>query len=590
MPERPGSVTPMAIFKNWWVRFTLTLLVLVGCHLVYGGIFSQLPSSTMPSDSQPDRVEGFLQTVWDGKAAPVDLDPLLRGKGLCWVSGYRGGYPATHQLSMWKSRGSALSQLLADPQLREMEAVEVGLATTLKNYNHEPVARHEVGLWGLLFRCTSGDLCLVPAEFSRRSLLPEIQSIKFRGERTVLRQAKFQAWSWVLRRDSEYLPRLMVRGESLVPPDSISRETISQAAREIAEYEQRMVKQKNGLLPYTFILATGVSSEDERNMVKVCLGSLSLASYARFTGREADRQIAELHLKTMIARFGHRFEGRASITDSEVAWLGPQALFGQALRTLPRPDLFCQKFEQELAQTVLDCLQPDGHFLSSLAVPGSPPPEVLDIEKDENQNPFPGMALMYLTRRSQEDAALVPLPTLDRALKYYLDRFRRRPDKAAVPWLTEACRQRFRIDQDRLSAENVFLLADWNLDNIQDWNSMEAQMRGAVINPERLQYGASCFTSDVGCQLQGLVAAHSVALAKGDQARTKRYSTAILEMSRYLRQLQIRQKGDLYWLPTNLRESPQGGLRDALWTSKMSVDSSASALNAWTEWLSTTAK
>ena len=576
----------MTITKNWWFRFSVGLSVLLGCHLLYGGILTPLPTSSPLADSQPDQVEAFLQALWRGERPGAELDPLLKQSGLCWVTAFREGRPFSQESSYWEARASALPRLLADPQLHEREAVEVGVATSLINYNHEMPGRQDAGVWGLLLRCSSGDLLLTPCEFPRRSQFLDGQSIKYRAERTVLREGKFQALTWVLRHDTRRRPCSLVRGDSIVAPEWASRENIKLATREVADYEQRQVRDHHGLLPYSYAMATGATSEEERNLVKVSLGGLSLANYARFTGREEDRKIATQHLKTMIARFGHRWEDGCAISDSEVSLLGVQALFGLALRTLPRPDAFCQEFEQGLARSLKASLHSDGHFRTGQALPGSAPKQEMDLEKDENQNPFPGMALMYLARRSREGSPVVTQESLDRSLQYYVDRFRRRPDKAAIPWLAEAFRQRFGQDRDPRAAESLYLLVDWNLDNLPAWNRMEPQMRGAMINSERLHYGPTCFTSDVGCQVQGLAAAYQVAQSLGNRERSQRYSKAIMEMSRYLRQMQIRDKEDLYWLPVPLREAPLGGLRDATWNYNLQIDSSSSALNAWVEWLS----
>ena len=168
----------MAIFKNWWFRFFVTLVALFGVHMSYGGLFTQLPTSSVPSDSQRDSLAGFVSQFWEGK--PVkEPDPLLRQSGLCWVTGFRGGYPATNQVSLWESRATSIPRLLSEAGLHEMEAVEVGLATDLTTYSHEPIGRQDAGVRGLLFRCTSGDLCLTPAEFPRRAELPDGQALRY---------------------------------------------------------------------------------------------------------------------------------------------------------------------------------------------------------------------------------------------------------------------------------------------------------------------------------------------------------------------------------------------------------------------------
>jgi hypothetical protein len=572
--------------QKWWGRYILCLSLLLGFHLSYGGYFTSIPTSTVPKGSSPELIGVFLERAWQGHdPAGAELDPLLSQRGLCWVIGFRGGYPVSSHLSLWEKRSRVLSRFLAAPDLHEMEAVEVGVATDVLPYDHEIIQREDVGLWGLLFRCSTGDLCLSPAEFSRWGEFPDGQSSKYTAERTVLKQAKFRDLSWVLRRDRGFVPMPLTRGDLLVPLSTANREGIEASARAAAAYEQRMVHQYEGQLPFLYKTVSGVRSEEGRSLVSLCMGSLSLSKFARYTGAERDRKISDQNLKTMIARYGHTFNQQCYIADSDDCALGAQALFALAIRSQPHPGPTLVEFEHGLARTIQDSLQPDGHFETDRQLPGSPPQSAVDPEKDENQLVFPGLALAYLCERAQAERVVVDLRPLDLALKYYEDRFQRRPDKSAIPWLVEALWQRYQIDRDPQSAERAMSLIDWNLNNLQQWAKMDPEARGAMINPEAVRYGPVCYSYQVGAQLQGLVAGTKLARALGDNQHEARFEEAITEASRFLIQLQFKNSGDLYWLPPSLRGGPQGAIRDCLWNQNIQIDSCGSALNAWMDLL-----
>lgn len=569
------------------MRYLFGLTLVFGVHLSYGGYFTRLPFSRMPPGSSPENIQRFLSAAWNLRAGSLaSEDPLLRQSGLCWVESYRGGHIASSQVSMWQSRALALKQFLGQSDLHEMEAVEVGLASELQSYDHEVIAKDASGLWGLLLRCSSGDLCLTPTEFPRWGEFPDGQSIKYEAERRVLREAKFKALSWVLRRDHSFSPIEIYRGDTLVDLTSMTPQRIQVATRLLAEYEQRTVKQCSGLLPAAYEVRTGLNNEENKTLGNLALGSLGLARYAAWTGVEADRLVSEHHLKTMIGHYGHQLDQVCYLADSDSYALDAQALFALALHCQPRPDKFLQQFEAGLAHTVGACLHADGHFDVRVSLPGGPPLDPIDPEKDPRQFVAPGIALDYLVQRSRSGEAEVAPRALDAALGYYQNRFQRRPDKSVVPWLAEAFQQRYLMDGTLGFAGYVTRLLDWNLNNLQPWAEMEPVIRGAPVNPEARLYGPSCTTAEAAAQMQGLIAGRALSRQLGDLQHEKTYSRAIEEISRYLIQMQFRAKPDLYWLPSSLRAAAVGGVRDVVWGETVRTEGCGGALTGWVAFLS----
>lgn len=570
---------------QWWLRYSLCLFALILAHLAYGGYFSGPPTQA-ESKFDGEAITQWIQQVLDGKpTAPPDW---LKDRGIAWADGYREGRLSYHQSGFSQTRETVLREWLSPGSAARLsEALEIGVASQVLDYGQQEPPRAEKGLWGLYLTGFSHDLSLAPNEFARspRTLQKTFQH--YQQSRGVLRARKFRGPQWLIR-NGQATP--IVRGEALIPLAEVTPQRIQQAAIALGRFEGRLVRQNYGHFPYRFQVLDGKPSEQERILVRNVLGTWSLANFAKWTGKDQDREVALLNIKTTVGRFGHWVDDAAYIADREFAFLGSQAFVALAILNLPQPPADLLRWERGIAQAILKSVRKkdDGYsyFVTTLPLPGLPPPDPgYNPEKDPNQDFFPGETLTYLAAKARQDPAGPWLDTYDQVFPTYRQRFRRIPHPAAVPWLAQACVQRYRCDKSSEARDFAFEVVDWHLDNLQPFAEMDPFLRGSPINPNHKRYGPVSATSGPGVQLEGLVEAYWLARVLDDKPRQQRYQSAILETSRYLIQMQYRDPEELYWLAPALRAAPQGGLRDMPWDHRIQSDSAAHALNAWVHYL-----
>lgn len=590
LPEKgPSSFqeVPIAVSKRgqWWAIYWLALLSLILTHLGYSGYLTWLPTSgpdERRNPAAPNDGEWLLQMLRD---QPVESPVQLAGVDLVWLAAYQNGYLQHTRLDYRRPPGVVLQSWLSELRGGGWETLEVGLGRRLTSTSLNSLPpTWDTGLWGLLLATPAASICLSPGEFMRRGQSPKEIYSRLDRERGILQARSFSCDQWLIHSDSKVVP--LVRAEPLVDRSSLSYARIKSASLALARFQQRATNRNHELLPYRVLVSQGSFSEEDRLFVRNCLGSWSLANFASFTGDPKDQQLSQKHLETMIGQFGRWNRELALISDQPRVHLGSLALFGLALLNQPKATDQLKRFERGIAQSVLHSQQPGGHFLTSLWLPGHKVPAPLNPEKDPNQDFFPGETLLYLASRALQDPRGPWLKAFDHSFPYYRDRFRRRPHPAAVPWLVQACVQRYRVDGQPEAADFALVLSDWYLDHLQPYSEMDPFLRGSCINPEGKPFGRIAATAGVGVQLEGLVEAWWLARRLGDAARSERYRQAILESSRYLLQMQYRSVEELYWLTPARRELALGGLRDLPWEPRIQVDTTAHTLNAWLHLLS----
>ena len=569
--------------RRWWVTYALSLGLIAGGHLVYSGYFAGLPTPAhSPTPVTSPVAGGWLEELRQGRS-PQSVSELDQA-GLTWLCGYSGGHTVVFRSQRQRPRGDSLRTWFAELDWRNLEAVEVGLGTEYAEVKSDDGVV-DLGNWGMLFACPQGPLVLSPCELARRPVGHFATYQKLDHQRGVLQVRKFAGPSWTMLRDRHFSASPLLRGESEVPLDSVDIARIRLSTLAAGRFQQRLAQEGEGLLPHLYNVVDGKSSEQDRVLLRLCLGSWSLASFNRWTGSVEDRELGQRNLEAMVERFGHWRNDRFWMADGAVCQLGSQALFGLALRVFSNDEAWLRRCEQALGKALLEFQEPDGHFRSSQALSGAPALKLVDPEDDVAQDYFPGEALCYLAERGSGEPEGPWLAAYNRGLEYYRARFERRPHPGAVPWLAWACVRRYRLDGHVPSRELAFRVLDWQLENLQPFEKMDPFLRGGPTNPDRKHYAAFASASGTGAQLEGLVAGHWLARKVGDATRQRRYMQAILEHSRYLVQLQYRDEAFLYWLDPELRRDALGGIRDLPWSQQVQVDSCAHAVNAWVELL-----
>jgi len=551
--------------KSWWIRYSLCLAGISLGHLAYSGYFTSLPSST--KDIPGDLVAWLQQDQPDSK-------------GLVWLNGYQNGNLILHREEFAKPRRPALRRWSQETPWQTCELVELGMATKVERLGSQNPGLPERGLWGLWLACPKGYLCFSPSYFAQQPQDLQATYTQIQSTRGVLQTRKFQAQIWRTRpkkemksfSESQWLAQS--RSDLRLDSDQLTWSQLESSTHLLAGYQLRQLGLHHGLLPYRWTIAEEKSHESGRILVRNCLGSWSLARYAKWTERSQDIERVGQHLSTMATRYAHWQGDQVFIADNDTCYLGSQALFGLALLYQPKLDNALVRVELGLAKAIKNSLQAEGYFQTSVNLPGSPPSKPLKPEQDGNQDFFPGETLTYLAQRGE-------LETFARALPYYQDRFRRLPHPAAVPWLTQACCVAYSKRANPEWAQFAFQCTDWILIELQPFELMSADLRGSPINPGKQNIGPFSASSGAGVQLEGLVHAYDLASRLSDRPRQERYLKAIREVSRYLWQMQIREPEQLYWLESGKRGNSLGGIRDLPWDYRVQIDSTAHALNAW---------
>ena len=199
-------------------------------------------------------------------------------------------------------------------------------------------------------------------------------------------------------------------------------------------------------------------------------------------------------------------------------------------------------------------------------------------ERDgENWNFYSGEALLFWAETARMGHPVAP--TLERcavAFERCRERHRRKRNPAFVPWHTQACASLYAQTGRRECADFVLEMNDWLLPT-QQWDGFEPDLKGRFYNPRRPDFGPP-HAASTGAYLEGLGDAAALARALGDERRTRDYERAIRRGLRSLRQLQVRDECDAFYI--SRRHRVLGALRTEVYDNSVRVDSAAHALLA----------
>ena len=124
--------------------------------------------------------------------------------------------------------------------------------------------------------------------------------------------------------------------------------------------------------------------------------------------------------------------------------------------------------------------------------------------------------------------------------------------------------------------EFVFEMNDWLL-SMQQWHSMERDLRGRFYNPRHPDYGPP-HAASTGAYMEGLADAAFLANELGEIRRARRYRRTLIRGMRSLRQLQFRDNIDAFYILR--KDKVLGALRTEVYNNAIRVDSAAHGLLA----------
>ncbi len=151
-------------------------------------------------------------------------------------------------------------------------------------------------------------------------------------------------------------------------------------------------------------------------------------------------------------------------------------------------------------------------------------------------------------------------------LQWYQRRFRLTRSWGLVWWHLQAWSALYDLTQRQEIALFVFELADWAL-------SQQLETNGAFL----VNYAQDGPGFHTACVMEGIAAAHRVALRYGDVARAEQYRMSWRDGYRFVDRLIIRAE-DTYAMPKPDRSL--GGVRESLTSSRVRIDYVAHTLMA----------
>jgi hypothetical protein len=265
--------------------------------------------------------------------------------------------------------------------------------------------------------------------------------------------------------------------------------------------------------------------------------AFALARGARLTGNpthaaRARQAVVSLVEETVVDPHDPQVR-HVSLPSSVINRLGAAGLLVLAIHELPGPsDDLLQKSEQLC------------HFIRKQQLATGElsywdGPEHRQTAEPDGVNYYPGEALYGLMRSQQHRPAAWKTDVVRKALAYYRPWWRAHKNMALVPWQASAYAEAYLLTREQGFADAVYEMADWL-----------CTLQYDRLDPRRLLWcggfmgWADGKPVDVPPQIssasyaEGLAAAHSVAVAAGDRARTRRYAEALERCLQFLVTLQ----------------------------------------------------
>jgi hypothetical protein len=346
------------------------------------------------------------------------------------------------------------------------------------------------------------------------------------------------------------------RGNRLIaadqPPEMLADRLVSGIARWFMSNQD-----PEGALPYKYWPSSGIYSGAD-NPIRRFMASVAFNRMARALDRQDMKVAARKNLDYNLRRFYRIESGKGVIAWNGSVKLGSLAL--AALAVLESP--FAESWKEELAQlrrTINVLWQPSGAFRTFLY------PE----DRDDNQNFYPGEALLFWAISLQKNRDETLLSQAMKSFYYYRGHFRKSSNPAFVPWHSQAALILFRLTGDAAVRDFIFEMSDWLLPHQQWGGSVDLDHWGRFYSPHRPEYGPP-HASATGVYLEGLVDALVLVKEVGDTVRAASYKQAIERGIRSLAQLQYRDDLDAYYVCK--KERVIGALRTESANNEIRID------------------
>jgi len=348
----------------------------------------------------------------------------------------------------------------------------------------------------------------------------------------------------------------LYRGNRIVRPAAVDTQMVRDLAGGMLGWMLAHTT-KNGHLTYKYWPSRGEES-DADNTIRRFMATIALIRAARRSGRKDVLEAADRNLRFNLDRFYVDLGEVGGIEWDGSIKLGAVALAALAILEHPRRERY-EGTRLKLSACVDQLWRQDGSFQTFLIPEG----------RDDNQNFYPGEALLYWARLHSETHDPGLLERIMMSYRYYRDWHLANRNPAFVPWHTQAYTAAFEQTGDVELRDWVFQMNDWLL-AMQQWGPpLAPDLWGRFHDPKNPQYGPP-HASSTGVYIEGLADALKLARDCGDEVRTAAYERAIWRAVRALRQLQFVDEIDTFYV--SKKEKVLGGLRTETYDNEIRVD------------------
>ncbi|MDQ2065369.1 hypothetical protein Q9295_03200 [Xinfangfangia sp. CPCC 101601] len=372
---------------------------------------------------------------------------------------------------------------------------------------------------------------------------------------------RFTTEQFLVRPEEDRCTRLY-RGGDVISPSTVGPELLRDTIESLSDWMRANLRE-DGRMTYKYWPSSGKESPAD-NTVRQFMATVALGRIAKRSGLAADAEAARRNLSFNLGKYYTEIDGRGAVILDGKAKLGAMAIAALAWLEYRQAGLIDAQTHLEeyngLMRGIAYLHQEDGAFRTFLA------PE----DRNDNQNFYPGEALLYLAARHREDRDPALAKACLASFRYYRDWHRAQPNPAFVPWHSQAY---VMLHEDLATpelADFVFERNDWLLEMQQWGGSLAPDLWGRFYNPKRPDFGPP-HASSTGVYMEGLADAWRLARRLGDTARADAYALALRRGLRSIRQLQFRDNSlDGYYI--SRPRAVMGGVRTEVYNNEIRVD------------------
>jgi hypothetical protein len=549
----------------------LTLVALAcGAFLLWPKEVSDVP----PPIPDPSRAEGELArkvaTVLANERAKLRLTPVPEPR--VYIALRKNGQRVASDFVEAADWPSAVLDGVArlsrtDARAAEADSVELCLPYARKKLGlrakKPPIGEAHRGVRGLTLRYKDYEHTRCPTQMiadnkSFEQLLEDFRvkhGLSAEAAIDAVQAEEFEAYQWLVQLGEKPALSRMFRGNTLVPIEAVDAERVKQLAANMTTWMKTQV-QPDGRMVYMYFPSRGEESNGN-NMIRQFMATLCLQRIANREKSDEARELARRNLHYNLTHFYQRDGEHGLIDETGKKKLGGIALAALAIVESPFRAEFAD-YETSLRKTVEHMQQPDGSFKTFYGT-----------DRNDNQNFYPGEALLLWASLLDEDPAGPLAERFERAFLYYRTWHREQRNPAFIPWHTQAYYKVWKRTRDERLRDFIFEMNDF-LADFQQWDEAPYDdLRGRFYDPDRRSFGPP-HASSTGVYLEGFTDARELARAVSDVTRTQRYNLAIKRALRSMMQLQFQDAIDMFYI--SKRERVFGGLRTNEYDNAIRVD------------------